>query len=267
MKGEEIYRLEGVSFSYGEVPALRDVDLRIGAGENIVVVGANGTGKSTFLKILDGLYQPSEGTVSFYGRRLNGSADSKAFRERVGLVFQEPDVQLFCPTVFEELCFGPLQLGLEEGEVRARVEDVLSMLGLTSLRDRAPYSLSAGEKKKVAIASVLTQNPDVLLLDEPTTGLDPRTQVWLMGLLYEFKRAGKTFVVATHDLGLAEDVADRVMVLDESHRIVADGRPVDILYDKELLIGANLIHEHVHRHGKMVHAHSHGPNALHDEHG
>ncbi|MBI5902247.1 MAG: ABC transporter ATP-binding protein [Deltaproteobacteria bacterium] len=267
---EEVYALEGVGFSYGDVVALRDASFSVRMGESLAVLGANGSGKSTLLKILNGLIFPSEGRVEFMGRTLSESALSgpfrRCFRERVGFVFPEPDVQLFCPTVFEEVAFGPLQLDLGEEEVRKRVEELLEMTGLSALKDRPPYTLSSGEKKKVAIASVLSINPDVLLLDEPTNGLDPRTQVWLFEILARLKSLGKTFVIATHDLSLAEDFAERVIVIDESHTIAADGPAYSVLRDKDLLLRANIIHEHTHRHGDLVHVHSHGPFASHDEH-
>ncbi len=267
---EEVYALEGVGFSYGDVAALRDASFSVRGGESLAVLGANGSGKSTLLKILNGLIFPSVGRVEFMGRPLTESALSGGFRgyfrERVGFVFPEPDVQLFCPTVFEEVAFGPLQLDLGEEEARKRVAELLEMTGLSGLKDRPPYTLSGGEKKKVAIASVLSINPDVLLLDEPTNGLDPRTQVWLFEILSGLKSLGKTFVIATHDLSLAEDFAERVIVIDESHTIAADGPAHAILRDKDLLLRANIIHEHTHRHGDLVHVHSHGPFASHDEH-
>jgi cobalt/nickel transport system ATP-binding protein len=264
---KEVYRLEGVEYSYGEVRALNRIDLKVARGECLSVLGTNGSGKSTLLKMLDGLHFPSTGRVSFFGEPLSEErAGSRHFRERVGFVFDEPDVQLFSPTVFDEVAFGPLQLDLATEEVKKRTNEVMDMLGLSPLKDRPPHSLSSGEKKKVAIASVLSINPEVLLLDEPTNGLDPRTQVWLLELLEELKGLKKTLVMATHDLSLVEDVADRVVVLDESHKIVADGGAVEILGDKELLLNANLIHEHAHRHGEIVHSHSHGPFSVHDEH-
>ncbi len=266
----EIYRLEGVSYSYGRYPALRDVDLVVEEGESIAILGANGSGKSTLLKLLDGLIFPTEGTLLAFGRpvteeNLSGGFLAE-FRKRIGFVFHEPDVQLFCPTVFDELSFGPLQLDLPVEEVKKRVSDLMGMLGLHSLRDRPPYTLSSGEKKKVALASVLTVNPDVLLMDEPTNGLDPRTQVWLFELIEALRGFNKTFIIATHDLSLVEDLTDRVVLLDEAHRVVADGDTVDILRDKDLLLRTNIIHEHPHRHGDVVHIHSHGPYAGHDEH-
>ncbi|MFZ3072106.1 MAG: ABC transporter ATP-binding protein [Thermodesulfobacteriota bacterium] len=264
---EEVYSLKGVSYGYnGDSTALSGINLSIRSGETVSILGANGSGKSTLLKILDGLIQPTKGIVSFHGRVLKQGENRADFRERVGFVFHEPDVQLFCATVFDELMFGPLQLDIPEGEAKKRAEDVMLMLGITGLRDRPPYSLSSGEKKKVAIASVLSVNPDVLLLDEPTNGLDPRTQVWLMELIGGLKKRGKTCVIATHDLSLAEDVSDRAVILGENHSVMADAATNKALGDKDLLLKANLIHEHWHRHGDKFHVHSHGPYSTHDEH-
>jgi len=259
---EELYRLERAGYCYGEAPALSDVSLSIAGGETVCVLGANGSGKSTLLKMLDALILPTSGHASFSGVPLREAGRMRSFRRRVGFVFHEPDVQLFCPTVLEEVSFGPAQLGLKGTEAEKRAEETLSMLGLSGLEERAPYTLSSGEKKKVAIASVLAVNPDVLLFDEPTSALDPRTQVWLVELLCELKRAGKTIVMATHDLSLAGDVSDRVVVLSEAHTIAGQGAPAAVLSDRKLLLEANLIHEHAHRHGEVVHSHGHAPFAV-----
>ncbi len=267
---EEVYGVRGVSFSYGEVCALRQVSFAMRRGESLAVLGASGAGKTTLLRVLNGLLEPQCGEVGFMGRPLQGhwlgGPEEARFRAMVGLVFPEPDVQLFCATVSDEVAFGPLQLGLARDEVKTRVDDTLELVGISGLRERPPQRLSSGEKKKVQIASILSANPSVLLLDEPTFGLDPRTQVWLLELLMRLKDMGKTFVLATHDLSLVEDFAERVIVLGEDHSLVAEGRAVEILRDRELLLRVNLIHEHAHRHGTVVHKHSHGPYAPHDEH-
>lgn len=266
---DEIFALEGVNFSYGKTNALRDINFRVVRGESLAILGSNGSGKSTLLKILDALL-PASGTIRFFGTPLTEEALKgdfhKCFRERVGFLFPEPDVQLFCPTVMDEVAFGPLQLGVGQVEAGKRVGELLEMLGISSLADRAPYTLSSGEKKKVAIASVLSINPDVLLMDEPTNGLDPRTQVWLFEILGELRKLKKTCIMATHDLSLVEDFAERVIVIDESHTIAADGPAARVLRDKGLLLRANIIHEHTHRHGDIIHTHSHGPFSSHDEH-
>lgn len=267
---DEVFRLEGVSFSYGGKCALKEISFTVDKGVSLAVLGANGSGKSTLMKVLDGLAYPEAGSVWFAGQPLTEAGLHgeflKCFRSRVGFVFSEPDIQLFCSTVKEELFFGPLQLGIERQEAEKRVSELLDMLGMTALAERAPYTLSSGEKKKAAIAAVLAVNPDVLLLDEPTNGLDPRTQVWLYELLEALKGAGKTIIMATHDLSLVQDLSDRVIVLDEAHSIAADGNAAGVLGDKDLLLRANIIHEHAHRHGDIIHRHSHGPYSIHDEH-
>ena len=180
------------------------------------------------------------------------------FRTKVGFVFQNSDVQLFSPTVFEEIAFGPLQLDVTPEEVKTRVDDVLEMMEIAKLRDRSPHTLSGGEKKKVCIATVLVNNPDVLLLDEPTAGLDPRTQLWLVELLQELGQAGKTIIIATHDLEIIEQISKRAIVMGEDHSVKVDGSAEEVLSDFDLLLAANLIHEHMHLHGRLVHEHLHG---------
>jgi len=263
---EAVFELKDVSFSYpNEPPVLKNISLKIYQGEKIAILGANGSGKSTLQKILDGLIFPTGGEVRAFGQaltedNLNDRQFSRDFRQRVGFVFQNSDAQLFSPNVWEEIAFGPLQLDLSRDEVVERVESVITMLGLHSLRDRPPYKLSGGEKKKVAIASVLSINPEVLILDEPTDGLDPRTQMWLAEVLVRLHQAGKTIITATHNLDIVQDIADRVIVFSEEHTIAAEGRPEEILRDKELLLKVNLIGEHYHEHfhaGEAGHGHSH----------
>jgi len=175
----------------------------------------------------------------------------------VGLLFQNPDVQLFCPTVFDEIAFGPLQLDLPREDVLEQCHEMIRMLNLEKIAHRSPHQLSGGEKKKVALASVLAMNPEVLLLDEPTAGLDPRTQVWLVEVLDELHSMGKTIITATHDLSILEEIADRAYVMAEDHAIVADGPAAEILDDLDLLLRVNLIHEHAHEHEGFVHRHGH----------
>ncbi len=261
--------LRGVSHSYRSGGgALANIDLAIEPGQHVAVVGANGSGKSTLLKLLDGLVFPTAGEVLAFGApltedALEDPAFRRDFRARVGFVFQEADVQLFCSDVRDELAFGPLQLGLPVEEVRRRVDDVAGHLRIDKLLDRPPYSLSGGEKKRVAIASVIAMQPRVLLLDEPTNALDPRSQVWLLDVLDEWKREGRTVVMATHDLSAAAEAADRIVVLSEDHTLIADGPPDEVLAQRDLLLSVNLIHEHTHRHASTAHrhAHAHGPGA------
>jgi cobalt/nickel transport system ATP-binding protein len=235
-------------FSYlDRFPALDGVSFEIRRGERVALLGANGCGKSTLLKVLDGLLFPSAGSYRAFGQdvteeHLEDEQFSMGFRARMGFVFQSSDAQVFSPTVREEVAFGPLQLGLSPGAVRERIADVLAMLGITHLADRAPHQLSGGERKRVAIASVLATNPEVLLFDEPTAGLDPRTQAWLLELIEDLHAAGKTIVCATHDLHALERLADRCLVFSEQHRIVLDGTPQHVLSDAARLIALNLVY-------------------------
>jgi cobalt/nickel transport system ATP-binding protein len=259
-----VFSLENIVYSYtGSPPVLNNLSLDFKAGERAVILGANGTGKSTLLAMLDGLVFPTSGNIHAFGRPLSEDAledrsFAADFRKRVAFVFQNPDVQLFSATVRDEIAFGPLQLGFRPQEIEATVERLLESLRITEIRDRAPHALSDGQKKKVAIASSLATDPEVLLLDEPTNGLDPRTQVWLIELLDELHRTGKTIISATHDLSIAGDIADRAVVLSEGHAVIADGPFQNIIANDDLLLRVNLIHEHAHYHGDTAHVHRHG---------
>ena len=256
------FELSGVSYGYaGDVPALCDVSLTVSSGERLALLGANGSGKSTLLWVLAGLLEPSGGELHAFGSslaaQLRDEAGTHAFRRRVGIVFQNVEAQLFSPTVSDEIAFGPLHLGLSRDEALARVADTMKLMEIETLAERAPYSLSGGEKKKVALAAALAVNPDVLLLDAPMSGLDPRSREWFVELLALLHAAGKTVVAATHDLDLLHEFADRAVVLDEEHRVAAEGSVSSLLADKDLLLSVNLIHEHVHRHGALLHSHVH----------
>ena len=258
---DAVFELHGVRYLYGgRQIALDGIDLRIERGERVVLLGANGSGKSTLLKLLDGIIAPSAGTMRALGRDVAAVADgldSFRFHREVGLVFQDPDVQLFSATVFDDVAFGPLQLGLPQEEVRACCDEAMRQMEIVHLSDRAPFELSGGEKKRAAIASVLSLRPDVLLLDEPTASLDPRTKWVLVNLIRQLGEGGKTLVTATHELEIVPLIAERVVVLGENRRVLADGKPADILADRDLLIRANLIHEHLHEHGGTRHSHDH----------
>ncbi len=242
-----LFQLKSVSYRYENAsPALEAIDLEIHPGEKLVFLGANGCGKSTLLKILDGLYFPTEGSISYLDTPLNEETfrDERfnaSFRAQVGLVFQDSDVQLFLPTVLDELAFAPLQMEISRQEVEQRVEKALHALHIEALRDRAPHQLSSGEKKKVALASLLTLEPEVWLFDEPSAGLDPRTVNWLTQFINEQGQAGKTILLATHDLEITRAVADRVCLLNEAHTLVYDGAPPPLLANISLLHSANLL--------------------------
>jgi cobalt/nickel transport system ATP-binding protein len=264
---------DAVQYAYLErYLALDKVSLEVRRGQSLALLGANGCGKSTLLRLLAGLLFPDTGRYRAFGEevtedKLEDEQFAMAFRSRVGFVFQNSDAQVFSPTVREEIAFGPLQLGRSDDEVRDRIDDVMRMLGIAALADRAPYRLSGGEKKRVALASVLAMNPGVLLLDEPLAGLDPRTSDWFLELLLELRSAGKTLIMATHDLDLLELLADRCLVFSERHRIVTDGAPAEVLADGDTLRSANLIHAHKHRHGDVEHIHAHQVGHHHEHRG
>ncbi|MGI8665047.1 MAG: energy-coupling factor ABC transporter ATP-binding protein [Jatrophihabitans sp.] len=248
--GSDVLVCRDLYFSYlDRFTALDGVDLTVRRGEKLALLGANGCGKSTLLKILDGLIFPTRGSFTAFGAEvtedsLEDEQMNAGFRSRIGFVFQNSDAQVFSPTVREELAFGPLQLGLSTDEASARVEDVLALLGVTELADRAPFQLSGGQKKRIAIGTVLAMNPEILLFDEPTAALDPRTAEWLTCLIEDLATAGKTIVLATHDLDHLDRLADRCVVFSEQHRIVADGTPAEVFAQRDLLLRVNLIHEH-----------------------
>lgn len=253
--------------------SLDGVTFSVARGERVALLGANGSGKSTLLHLLDGLFFPSSGSITAFGEPLTERALATApfgprFRKEVGFLFQSSDTQLFCASVDEELAFGPLQMRWGEDEIRRRIEDTLALLAIAHLRERSPAGLSAGEKKRVALASLLVLSPSVLLLDEPTAGLDPRNQALLLELLEGLHERGMTLVTATQDLTLVPHLADRALVLDEHHRLAADRATGDVLADTGLLLAVNLIHAHPHRHGSLVHTHAHAHVIAHDhEHG
>jgi cobalt/nickel transport system ATP-binding protein len=260
---EPLFSLTDVSFSYpGNIPALSGISLVINKGERTAIIGANGTGKSTLLTLLDALIFPQQGTARFIGEELspecmNDAAFQREFRKRVGFVFQNPDVQLFCPTVKEDILFGPLQLGIPKDEILRRFDRTVAFLKLTPLLERSPHNLSLGEKKKVAIASVLAIEPEVLLLDEPTAGLDPQTTRDIIAVLQHSHQAGKTVVFATHDLHIVEEIADVIHVFGSNRSVIRSGTPEEILSDREFLQKNNLAHIHVHRHVHASHVHEH----------
>ncbi len=266
---EEIISFENVNYSYyGRIPALKNINLSIKKGEIFSVIGLNGCGKTTLLHLINGLIFPDSGKILFEGNTVNEKSLKEKnfgirFRQNIGYIFQNPDVQLFCPTVLDELLFGPLQINLPLETVLERAEKTMSYLGIENLKDRPVYMLSGGEKKKVAIASVLTMNPEVLLVDEPLAGLDPKTQTFFIELLSELNKAGKTIIFTTHQLDLIDHLQPRVAVLSDDHTIKKTGSAPEILNDQELLISVNLIHEHVHIHDGQEHKHYHSHYVFH----
>jgi cobalt/nickel transport system ATP-binding protein len=254
-----LYALEQVTVQYPDGrTALAGVDLAIARGERVVLLGANGCGKSTLLKLLDALVLPSAGRMRFEGRdvdaaALKGRDFAAAFRRRVALMFQHPEAMLFNATVAEEIGFGLRHLAADEA--RERVRHWAGFMRLDRHLDEHPSQLSGGEKQRLCLACLLAVEPEVLLLDEPTANLDPRTVGWLIDWLGE---RDITTVVATHHMALAPELGSRAVILSEQHSIAFDGLVADALGDMPLLLANNLAHQHRHRHGGEVHEHVHG---------
>jgi cobalt/nickel transport system ATP-binding protein len=271
--------VDGVSFSYPDGHGvLHDISCMIKKGEKVALIGPNGAGKSTFMSLLNGVEMPSAGKVVV--------SDIEVIREnligvrrKVGIVFQDPDDQLFCPTVFDDVAFGPLNLGLSPNEIHGRVQDALALVGLTGFEQRSSFHLSFGERKRLALATVLSYQPDILVFDEPSTNMDPLNRRRLINWL---QACDRTLLLCTHDLDIVLEVCNRCLVL-VGGRIVADGPASEILYDRQFLEANNLelplalmTHELLHeklRSGQMdaedraiierflhAHRHAHGPD-------
>ena len=227
---EEIITVKNLSFSYPDgQQALADVSLTIYQGSSIALIGPNGAGKSTLVLHFNGILR-SNGTVKILGKPLNDK-NMRWARSKVGLVFQEPDDQLFSPTVFDDVAFGPINMGYNEAEVHQAVKRALDLVGMSGYEKRSPHHLSVGEKKRIAIATVLSMSPEILIIDEPSSNLDPRGKWSLIGVL---KHLPGTKVIVSHDLELVKALCHRVVIIDQG-RVVADGATDDVLADKQLL--------------------------------
>lgn len=260
---ELAYEIKSLSYSYlGRFAALNDISLQIKKSEKVALLGANGSGKSTLLFIMAGLIFPDKGTVEFFGKKLNddtlrNAAFQSSFRGRVGIIFQNSEAQLFNSSVDDEILFGLEQIGLGKDEISKRIGFYKELIGIESLGERHPQYLSIGEKKRVAIASVLAMEPEVLLLDEPTAGLDPRTARHLIDTIAALGKKGCTVITATQDIHIVPEIADRVIVLNENKQVAADAATERILSDTSLLQEHNLIHSHAHKHKDKTHIHPH----------
>ena len=231
----DVLQVHDLHFSYPDGhSALHGVSFKLCDGDKVALVGPNGAGKSTLMLHLNGILE-GEGEIELGGLRLSRD-NLPVIRSMVGLVFQNPDDQLFSPTVFEDVAFGPLHMGLPEAEVRARVDSALEAVRMTSYKDRLSHHLSVGEKKRIAIATVLSMNPSVLILDEPSAGLDPRARRTLINLLRELPI---TMLVSTHDMKLVQELFPRTIVMDEG-LVVADGLTMEILENEDLLTAHGL---------------------------
>ena len=217
--------LKNVCYAYGKEIALRYINLNIQKGESVIIQGPNGCGKSTLIKLLNGIIFPMEGSYTYQGheiteKTLKDTRFAKWFHQQMGYVFQNADTQLFCGSVEEEIAFGPTQMGLSENEIRQRTEDCLKLFGIEKLRERPPYHLSGGEKRKVSLACILSMNPEVLILDEPLAGLDENTQKMLIDFLKKFHVSGKTLIIITHNNQLAKELETRFIRMNDKHEII-----------------------------------------------
>lgn len=229
--GPIVIEIDNLVYTYPDgQQALKGVNLRVWEGEKVAIIGPNGAGKTTLLLHLNGILN-GDGMVRVMGMEVRGR-HLGAIRAKVGMVFQDPDDQLFSPTVFEDVAFGPLHSGLPEEEVRRRVRRALAQVGMEGFENRMPHHLSLGERKRIAIATVLSMDPAILVLDEPSSELDPRSRRSLIQLL---ERLPQTMLVASHDMRLVRDLCPRTVIMDEG-RIVADGPTGRLLADAELLV-------------------------------
>ncbi|MEA3488664.1 MAG: ABC transporter ATP-binding protein [Euryarchaeota archaeon] len=231
---KEAITVKNLSYKYPDgSTALEDVNMEMYEGERIVIVGPNGAGKTTFMLHLNGTLHGTEGQIEIFGKSVDKMKRAEIVKE-VGMVFQDPDDQLFMPTIFDDIAFGPINLGLKEDEVRERVEKAISALGLSGFEDRAPHHLSFGEKKKASLAAVMAMEPRILVLDEPTANLDPSSRTELIAILNALnKREGITMVIATHDVNAIPELADRIYALNRT--IIETGTPRDIFFNGNLL--------------------------------
>lgn len=236
-----VFELENITYIYpDETLALKDVSLKIYEKERVAILGPNGAGKSTLLMIMNGLIKPSEGVVRFFGKEVNLADEEFLYdmRRKVGLVFQDSDVALFSSTIWEDVIFGPLHMGLPREEVIKRGETALRLLGIEHLKDKPPFRLSEGEKRRAVMASVLSIDPEILLLDEPFINLDAKTQIMIVNLINSMHKEGKTIITATHDIDTVPLVADKIIVLNKT--VIGEGTVEEVFSNIELMKKANL---------------------------
>ena len=233
--------VQNLKYSYNnDYQALKGVSLKIDKGDMVALLGKNGAGKSTLFLHLNGIYEPDEGKVFIDGEELKYDKKSLLkFRQKVGIVFQNPDDQIFAPTVEEDVAFGPLNLGLPMEEVQDRVEEALARVGMSGTEKIAPHHLSGGQKKRVAIAGILAMKPEIMVLDEPTAGLDPQGVENLVTLLKELNDEGITIIISTHEVDLVPDYANKIFVLVDGE-LIDEGTPKEIFSKPEVLEKANL---------------------------
>lgn len=236
-----IIETNNISYHYPDgTEALKNVNFTARRGKIVALLGPNGAGKSTLFLHFNGILKPTSGSITIDGEQLGyDKKDLMKVRQKVGIVFQNPDDQLFAPTVVEDVAFGPMNIGLTDEEVERRVKDSLKRVGMEGFENKAPHHLSGGQKKRVAIAGILAMQPEIMVLDEPTSGLDPRGASQIMHLLYDLNQEGMTIVISTHDVDLVPLYAYNVYIISEGE-IIKQGNPAEVFEDVKTIRNANL---------------------------
>lgn len=236
-----IVSIKNVTFEYPDkTPALKNLSLNIDRGKKIALIGNNGAGKSTLFLLLNGILKPTNGNLLFNGLEFTYTRkELKKLRQKVGIVFQQPDSQLFSSSVYEDIKFGPKNLGFSEEEIQLVVNEAIRLTETENLKEKPPHFLSLGQKKRVAIAGIIAMNPELMILDEPTAGLDPYYSKKIMGILKDIHHENRTILLSTHNVDLAYEWADEIIVLHDG-TVVAQGTPVDVFQNKALLLQSHL---------------------------
>lgn len=232
---------ENLSFTYPDgTQALKNINIEIEKGEKVAIIGPNGAGKSTLFSHFNGLTEPTSGCVKIEGKAISFEKDELLkVRQKVGIVFQDPNDQLFAPTVKEDIAFGPMNLGLSYGEVEKRVEDALKMVGMENYEDKTPHHLSGGQQKRIAIAGIIAMKPEIMILDEPTAGLDPDGVEKVLNIMNHLNKEGMTLIISSHDIDMISKYADKIFILYNGE-IIESGNKNKIFSDMELLKKAHL---------------------------
>lgn len=232
---------ENLSFTYPDgTQALKNINIEIEKGEKVAIIGPNGAGKSTLFSHFNGLTEPTSGCVKIEGKPISFEKDELLkVRQKVGIVFQDPNDQLFAPTVKEDIAFGPMNLGLIYDEVEKRVEDALKMVGMENYEDKTPHHLSGGQQKRIAIAGIIAMKPELMILDEPTAGLDPDGVEKVLNIMNQLNEEGMTLIISSHDIDMISKYADKIFVLYNGE-IIESGNKNKIFSDMELLKKAHL---------------------------
>lgn len=232
---------ENLSFTYPDgTRALKNINIEIEKGEKVAIIGPNGAGKSTLFSHFNGLTEPTSGCVKIEGKAISFEKDELLkVRQKVGIVFQDPNDQLFAPTVKEDIAFGPMNLGLSYDEVEKRVEDALKMVGMENYEDKTPHHLSGGQQKRIAIAGIIAMKPEIMILDEPTAGLDPDGVEKVLNIMNQLNEEGMTLIISSHDIDMISKYADKIFILYNGE-IIESGNKNKIFSDMELLKKAHL---------------------------